>query len=281
MSGTNVYTYTHDVTKNIMETLDLRGNVSIAYSYDVFGLAENEGILTSGFQFSSEHYDYETGCLYYNFRHYNPLDGVWIGRDPKEELAFQVCKLQGSEYEIDATTLFFNSSEYGFVLQNPLSLFDNLGLSTEISCRNCRICLDPPNSGDGQGYHVHWNCGIRGKLPVTCRINGKYKNTDPTKGAADLLTGKGRENSGDMPPKIRDCIREKTAWEKRAKAYYTEKKNCCVEHTATEYVATAATAVVVGIVVYKVVKGCGGAIIGFFVAGPPGAVYGLAVGLAT
>ncbi|MEG1258384.1 MAG: RHS repeat-associated core domain-containing protein, partial [Akkermansia sp.] len=37
------------------------------------------------FQWSSEVYDAELGMVYYNYRHYNPSAGRWIGRDPIEE----------------------------------------------------------------------------------------------------------------------------------------------------------------------------------------------------
>ena len=37
------------------------------------------------FGLSSEVYDVPLGLSYYNYRHYNPIDGKWCGRDPLEE----------------------------------------------------------------------------------------------------------------------------------------------------------------------------------------------------
>ncbi len=34
------------------------------------------------FRFSSEYADDALGLVYYNYRHYNPLDGRWTSRDP-------------------------------------------------------------------------------------------------------------------------------------------------------------------------------------------------------
>ena len=36
--------------------------------------------------FSSEYHDDTLGLVYYNYRHYNPIDGRWISRDPMENL---------------------------------------------------------------------------------------------------------------------------------------------------------------------------------------------------
>jgi RHS repeat-associated protein len=35
-------------------------------------------------QWSSEFNDTELGLTYYNYRHYNPVDGRWLGRDKKD-----------------------------------------------------------------------------------------------------------------------------------------------------------------------------------------------------
>ena len=39
----------------------------------------------SPFRFSSEYHDDAIGCVYYNYRHYNPLDGRWMSKDPMGE----------------------------------------------------------------------------------------------------------------------------------------------------------------------------------------------------
>ena len=40
--------------------------------------------------FSSEYHDDTLGLVYYNYRHYNPIDGRWINRDPIEKVGVYV-----------------------------------------------------------------------------------------------------------------------------------------------------------------------------------------------
>ncbi|MDD4061695.1 MAG: hypothetical protein PHW08_13485, partial [Kiritimatiellae bacterium] len=80
-----VFTYTHDLTKNVMEVLDSAGDPIIVYDYDAFGAMTASRPYLNRFGFSSEYYDSDLGCIYYNFRHYNPLDGRWTSKDVVEE----------------------------------------------------------------------------------------------------------------------------------------------------------------------------------------------------
>ena len=43
------------------------------------------GSTTQPIQWSSEFYDSELALVYYNYRHYNPVDGRWIVRDAIHE----------------------------------------------------------------------------------------------------------------------------------------------------------------------------------------------------
>ena len=83
------YFYTHDLTKNVCEVLSRDGSaVSVVteYDYTSFGAVTASNTATPNiFMFSSEVFDPETLLIYYNYRHYNPLDGRWISRDPIEE----------------------------------------------------------------------------------------------------------------------------------------------------------------------------------------------------
>ncbi|MEG1508763.1 MAG: RHS repeat-associated core domain-containing protein, partial [Akkermansia sp.] len=96
------YTYVHDLTKNVTELYNSDGTTATTYDYTPFGLPTQQGTdqqrttlnrhrLSFGlptqqgtdqpFQWSSEVYDAELGMVYYNYRHYNPVDGRWISRD--------------------------------------------------------------------------------------------------------------------------------------------------------------------------------------------------------
>jgi len=65
-----------------MEVLDPGGDPVVVYDYDAFGAMTASRSYLNRFGFSSEYYDADIGCVYYNYRHYNPLDGRWVSRDP-------------------------------------------------------------------------------------------------------------------------------------------------------------------------------------------------------
>ena len=77
------YFYTQDLTKNVCELLDATGTIITTYDYTPFGAVTASNAATPNtFMFSSEVCDTETALVYYNYRHYNPVDGRWINRDP-------------------------------------------------------------------------------------------------------------------------------------------------------------------------------------------------------
>ncbi len=75
------YTYGWDLTKNICEVYGHAGYVRTAYTYAPYGEVTSEGDVIQPIQWSSEYNDTELGLVYYNYRHYNPGDGRWLGRD--------------------------------------------------------------------------------------------------------------------------------------------------------------------------------------------------------
>ena len=54
------------------------GNVRGGNTYAPYGQVTAEGDITQPIQWSSEYNDAELGLVYYNYRHYNPVDGKWI-----------------------------------------------------------------------------------------------------------------------------------------------------------------------------------------------------------
>ena len=103
------YFHTHDLTKNVCELLDTTGAIVAAYDYAPFGAVALSGTSTRNpFQFSSEVHDPETALVYYNYRHYNPLAGRWISREPLGEI---------NSINLDA-----------FIYNISLHLYDYLGL---------------------------------------------------------------------------------------------------------------------------------------------------------
>ena len=79
------YTYGLDLTKNVCEVFGPAGYIGTAYTYSPYGQVTATGNVTQPIQWSSEMYDDEIKLVYYNYRHYIPFDGRWIGRDKVEE----------------------------------------------------------------------------------------------------------------------------------------------------------------------------------------------------
>ncbi len=75
------YCYGWDLTKNICEVFSNTGIIKTTYSYTPYGAVTASGTVTQPIQWSSEFNDDELGLVYYNYRHYNPADGIWISRD--------------------------------------------------------------------------------------------------------------------------------------------------------------------------------------------------------
>ncbi|MBP5225944.1 MAG: hypothetical protein J6336_01005, partial [Kiritimatiellae bacterium] len=97
LHGGNTYSYTHDGTKNVSEVVDANGAVTAHYEYAPFGdVTVAAGNLASfnRFRFSSESADDTLGLVYYNYRHYEPVTGRWMSRDPVEEMTGRYLFIQ-------------------------------------------------------------------------------------------------------------------------------------------------------------------------------------------
>ncbi len=87
------------------------GSVSARYEYGPFGeLIRATGPMAhiNPFRWSTKYWDEETDLAYYGYRYYSPSLGRWLSRDPIGE--------EGG------------NNLYGFVGNNPVNLFDALGL---------------------------------------------------------------------------------------------------------------------------------------------------------
>ncbi|MFA6633046.1 MAG: RHS repeat-associated core domain-containing protein, partial [Kiritimatiellia bacterium] len=107
------FTYAFDQAKNVTELFDSAGGIAAAYDHGPFGedmAATGSAAGLNPFRFSSEVWDGALGLVYYNWRHYNPLDGRFISRDPIGE--------QGG------------LNLYGFVGNDPVNNVDAFGQIT-------------------------------------------------------------------------------------------------------------------------------------------------------
>ena len=75
------YTYGWDLTKNICEVYRNNGTLGTSYTYSPYGQVTANGDVEQPIQWSSEYNDTELGLIYYNYRHYNPVDGRWFVLD--------------------------------------------------------------------------------------------------------------------------------------------------------------------------------------------------------
>lgn len=132
MTSGNLYMYGIDFGKNVSELLDEQGQRVASYDYDPYGSVTFSGELSqvNPLQWSSEVFDPEQRLSYYNFRHYAPLDGRWISRDPAGE---------GESLSL-----------YMFVENSPVFLIDVLGLTGESGSGGGKCCCDGWKMDDSQ-----------------------------------------------------------------------------------------------------------------------------------
>ena len=109
--GTSVAYYTHDGNKNVSEVIASNTDVAAHYEYAPFGaltVSRGASAEANPFRFSSEYAEDDTATVYYNYRHYEPVMGRWMQRDPLLVL--------------DDWPL------YSYILNSPLVNYDRLGL---------------------------------------------------------------------------------------------------------------------------------------------------------
>ena len=76
--------YTHDGNKNVSEVIVSNNSIVAHYEYAPFGaviLKRGESATVNPWGFSSEFADAKLGCVYYNYREYEPVEGRWLSRD--------------------------------------------------------------------------------------------------------------------------------------------------------------------------------------------------------
>ena len=86
--GVETLFYVHDGNKNVSEVIAADSTLAAHYEYAPFGaVALQTGALASvnPFRFSCEYAEDDTATVYYNYRHYEPVLGRGLVRDPIEE----------------------------------------------------------------------------------------------------------------------------------------------------------------------------------------------------
>jgi RHS repeat-associated protein len=162
---TDRYYPLYDGNGNVCQYLDGTGDIDAVFQYDPFGRMLSVGGKTSQaahslrFRFSTKWRDYDTGLYDYGYRHYNPLTGRWISRDPIGERG--------------------GANLYGFVYNNPLYWIDILGKDPwptdnrrpQRRERGRKVPIDQQSPYQRKGLRVI-------KIPKTLNSNGN----NPAKG---------------------------------------------------------------------------------------------------
>jgi RHS repeat-associated protein len=161
LAGNGVQFVAYDGNGNVAALVNAKtGTVTANYEYGPFG----EVIRATGpmakfnpFMFSTKFYDWESGLYYYGARYYNPNTGRWLSRDPMEEPGFGL--LQGGLPPMAQTDSDEDSTDvpgaveggdnfYMFVANDPVQLFDFLGLRWKVTRNGGAKAPAVPEAGD-------------------------------------------------------------------------------------------------------------------------------------
>ena len=121
--------YTHDGNKNVSEVVADNCGIAAHYGYAPFGAVIAQygvSVVANPWRFSCEYAEDDTATAYYNYRHYEPVMGRWLSRDPIEEV---------------------NLRNLYLLLGNSIKMIDYLGLAG-INGVGCKCFLDNVEKGD-------------------------------------------------------------------------------------------------------------------------------------
>ena len=153
------YLYAHDANKNVSEVVNARtGETAAHYDYSAFGrtlVAAGPLAHRNPFRFSSEYVDDATGLTYYNYRHYDPVHGCWLSRDPLNE------KGGRNLYGIGGNNLIGNSDLLGKIV-SPLS---------DEEIKVCKTRLDKAKSVALKQLNENNSCKCAFKNSTLCKEN--------------------------------------------------------------------------------------------------------------
>ena len=107
--------YVHDGNKNVSDVVAESGDVTAHYEYAPFGavtMQSGNSSAANPWRFSCEYAEDDTATAYYNYRHYEPVMGRWLSRDPYFRAQYM--------------------NSYLMCLNETPNLFDGLGLWSSV-----------------------------------------------------------------------------------------------------------------------------------------------------
>ena len=196
------YTYGWDLTKNICEVFGPAGYLRTAYTYTPYGQVTANGDVEQPIQWSSEFNDIELGLIYYNYRHYNPVDGRWTGRDLSLDAGNSNLYLYASNASVHMYDVWGNFevaaalTTAGLVIPAPvligaLVVVAVVGAVVYVDTKKCPAC-PPPTQESGsrldcvppsrphypcKGNHLHSWVFVMHQNPITCQCYEKKEET--------------------------------------------------------------------------------------------------------
>jgi RHS repeat-associated protein len=166
-TGTN-YFYTKDHLGSIREMTDSSGTIQAQYAYSPWGeVTKLQGSLDSDFGFTGAYRHQRSGLNLTMYRAYNPALGRWLSRDPLGQSA--------------------GTNLYGYVMNNPISRIDPLGLEPTVTVSGNNVNIDLPVQFYGPGTQL----GVNGTLiqGINSAWTGQIGQYNVTMNAHEVTSG--------------------------------------------------------------------------------------------
>ena len=157
--------YVFDGNKNVSEVVAANGSLSAHYEYAPFGaviicrdgnsqpsnLPTPQLALANPWRFSSEYAEDDTATVYYNYRHYEPVTGRWLSRDPIEEAGH-------ANLFLFVANEFFSNDTLGLMEDHvfPGKLVFNVHDATRVTFRNHMLWEEIYKVSDEYEYTIHY-----------------------------------------------------------------------------------------------------------------------------
>ncbi len=178
------FAYGWDLTKNICEIYGPAGYIRAEYKYTPFGSVYSNGDVSQPFQWSSEYADEHVGLIYYNYRHYNPMCGRWLTKDPIEN-TYKIANL------------------YQYCNNIPVERTDVIGLcapgmegaQTGATWGKYRFCNSNLSTPESCAQICPWNSVSRRNSSGQC----EYRTVTPKVGYVPECNGCGAKNGTQFP----------------------------------------------------------------------------------